>query len=367
MVSDSLPALTINGRFLCQAITGVQRYARQIIAHLDEILTRDKSNTQFRAKIVVPPGADATYRLSSIAIESTGGGAGPLWDQCVLPFHAKGIVLSLCNQGPLLASRQILCIHDLNTLLAPESYSRAFRLSYRLIQPLLARRATRIVTVSQFSARMLVKHGFCAPGKITVIPNGHEHVHRWEPGRSAFALRETRPRPYVFVLGSRARHKNVEILYPIAQELDRLGIDILIAGAAANAFSDVGSQSVPPNVRQLGFVTDDDLAALYKHALCFAMPSLTEGFGVPALEAMALGCPVIASDIASLREVCGDAALYADPRSSDAWLNCIKRLCAQPAMADGMREKGLAQARQFSWAKSAHAYLDLLATVQTQR
>ena len=110
----------------------------------------------------------------------------------------------------------------------------------------------------------------------------------------------------------------------------------------------------------LGFVTDDDLAALYQNALCFAFPSLTEGFGLPALEAMALGCPVIASNCASMPEVCGSAALYADPKSPRAWLDQIKRLHADRDLAASLRAEGCRQATRFSWTKSAQLYLNLI-------
>ncbi len=110
----------------------------------------------------------------------------------------------------------------------------------------------------------------------------------------------------------------------------------------------------------LGFVTDDDLAALYRNALCFAFPSLTEGFGLPALEAMALGCPVIASNCASMPEVCGSAALYADPKSPRDWLDQIKRLHADQDLAASLRAEGCRQAARFSWTKSAQLYLNLI-------
>ena len=100
--------------------------------------------------------------------------------------------------------------------------------------------------------------------------------------------------------------------------------------------------------------------ALYGHAFCFAFPSLTEGFGLPALEAMALGCPVVASNAASLPEVCGDAALFADPKSPRDWLAQIERLHADPDLARDLRGKGPRQAQRFSWKTSAQAYLDLI-------
>ncbi|MBO0732730.1 MAG: glycosyltransferase family 4 protein [Methylocapsa sp.] len=356
------PCLTINGGFLSQKITGVQRYGREIVVALDRLLQDLPLRSILPARIVAPAGAEPRFPLSAISLELTAAKGGPflpLWYQLILPFAVRGVLLSLCNMGPLLARTHILCIHDLNVILARESYSRAFRIYYRTIQPLLAKRAARVVTVSQFSAQMLAAKGICPAQKISVIPNGHEHVARWRPNASPFAAEGAHRRPFIFVLGSRARHKNIAILFAIAREIEALGLDIVVAGSSATHFSDPGPGSVPPNVRMAGYVTDDDLAALFQRALCFAFPSLAEGFGLPALEAMALGCPVIASRAASLPEVCADAALYADPRTPEDWLGQIKRLQSDPALAPAMRAKGLHQAKRFSWAKSAELYLDL--------
>lgn len=360
MSKTDVSMLTINGRFLSQETTGVQRYAREIVAELDQLIQNSlsRSSSSLSAKIVVPAKADVPP-LYGIKVQRTVGG-GPLWDQFVLPVATQGISLSLGNVGPLFASNHILCIHDLNVLIAPASYSRAFGFYYRITLPLLARTAARVVTVSQFSARMLVDFRICSPEKITVIPNGHEHTRRWRPGNSAFAAREAHSRPYVLMLGSHALHKNVGIILAIARELDAVGLDILVAGKSSTIFSAIETGPVPPNVRMLGFVTEDDLAALYQNAMCFAFPSLTEGFGLPALEALALGCPVVATDAASLPEVCGDAALYADPRSPRAWLDQIKRLHAEPALAQTLRAKAARQVERFSWATSARQYFDLV-------
>ena len=207
------------------------------------------------------------------------------------------------------------------------------------------------------------KSGFCSPEKITVIPNGHEHIKRWRPNNSTFSSRAARARPFVFTLGSRAPHKNIGMLFSIAQELDAFGLDLLVAGTSMSIFSTLDTPPLPPNVHVLGFVTDDDLAHLYQNALCFAFPSLTEGFGLPALEALAFGCPVIASNTTSLPEICGEAALYADPRSPRAWLDQINRLRTQPETARNLRAKGYRQVERFSWARSARLYLDLIMSV----
>lgn len=352
--------LTINGRFLTQNLTGVQRYAREIVSALDKLLQDERWSTSLAAKIIVPSAGVKGLDLHSISIQPTiGQVGGPLWTQCVLPLLSRGVLLSLGNIGPVMSSNHVICIHDLNTHLAPESYSPAFRLYYRTILPILAKRAARVVTVSNFSAQILDEFKLCPLEKITVIPNGHEHVERWRPERSPYTASLPGSRPFVFVLGSRAWHKNVQILFSIADELDALGLDLLVAGASNRYFSHV-EQSAASNVHMLGFVTDDDLAALYQNAFCFAFPSLTEGFGLPALEAMALGCPVIASGCASMPEVCGDAALYADPKSPGAWIDQIRRLRSDPELALTLRAAGRRQAARFSWTKSAQLYLNLI-------
>ncbi len=176
--------------------------------------------------------ARRTIAPSSMKLQSTTLGSGIAWEQLVLPFYCHGVLLNFCNQAPIALKNQILCIHDLTRVLAPQSYSRAFRLFYGATQPILARRAARIVTVSEFSAQTLADYGYCPAGGAVVIPNGHEHVHRWNADSSTLDLSH-RPRRYVFALGSQAKHKNIEVLYSIAQPLEKLGIDVLIAGGTA--------------------------------------------------------------------------------------------------------------------------------------
>jgi glycosyltransferase involved in cell wall biosynthesis len=346
----------INGRFLTQRITGVQRYALEIVLALDEILSQMGGDAE-TVRLVVPPAAGTLPSLSKMTVCQTSIGSGHLWDQLVLPFYAGGGVLSLGNSGPFLAQSQIVCIHDANTFLLPESYSRTFGMAYRTLQPLLCRRATRVATVSQFSADMLVKFGVCRPGKIFIAPNGHEHVLRWDARRAQIPLLRTMKRSYVLVLGSTARHKNVDVILRQATALDEAGIDILIAGGSSGIFAESVQEVKQPNVHHLGFVRDDDLAALYENALCLAFPSKTEGFGIPPLEAMAKGCPVISSNAASLVEVGGDAIIYVDPDDGDGWRQAITTLFGNAELRASLSFKGRKRARLFSWKRSAEIYL----------
>jgi glycosyltransferase involved in cell wall biosynthesis len=353
------PAWVINGRFLSQPLTGVQRYAREILAGLDELLSQDGVHAKRVAmRLALPPQVKVAPQLASIEIRQTSVGSGHAWDQFVLPFCAGAGVLSLGNSGPLMAQRHIVCIHDANTFILPESYSRAFGLSYRTLLPLLGRRASRVATVSQFSADMLVKYGICSRDKIFIAPNGHEHVLRWDAKRARLPLLDSLKRPYVLLLGSAAKHKNVDIVLQQAQALDAAGIDIVIAGGASRIFASDATAVRRANVHHAGFVEDDELAALYERALCLVFPSKTEGFGIPPLEAMAKGCPVISSNAASLAEVGGEAVVYVDPDDGAGLREAIVGLSRNAALRASMSEKGRRRAGLFSWRRSAEIYLD---------
>jgi len=355
---DERRSWAINGRFLTQRMTGVQRYAYEIVASLDEILSEDGDVARrLGFRLVMLPGADARLALSQIDVRQTKFGSGHAWDQFVLPWYGTFGILSLGNFGPVLARNHIVCIHDANTFIEPESYSRAFGLAYRTLLPLIGRRASRVATVSQFSADMLVKYGICRREKIFIAPNGHEHALRWDAKRARIPLINALKSPYVLLLGSSARHKNVHVVLEQAPGLDAAGIDIVVVGAASSIFSANASNVQRRNVHSTGYVSDDDLAALYEGALCLAFPSKTEGFGIPPLEAMARGCPVISSNAASLVEVGGDAVAYVDPDHSDGWRDAIIGLAGNQDLRATMAAQGRRRAALFSWKRSAQLYL----------
>src|ERR1700716_3307778 len=266
---DRRPIWAINGRYMTQRMTGVQRYANEIVASLDEISLQDGDVARrLRFRLVVPPAAIVRPALSQIEVRQTKFGSGHAWDQLVLPWYGTSGVLSLGNFGPVLARRHIVCIHDANTFIEPESYSRGFGLAYRTLLPLIGRRASRVATVSQFSADMLVKYGVCRREKIFIAPNGHEHALRWDAGRAEIPLLKVLTRPYVLLLGSSAKHKNVDVILEQAQGLDAAGIDIVVVGAASSIFSATAPGYQRSNIHYAGYVGDDDLAALYEAALC---------------------------------------------------------------------------------------------------
>ncbi len=353
---------TINGRFLTQPTTGVQRYAGEITRAMDARLAADESlAARLALDVLVPADCAEPPRLDAIPVRRSRRGRGYAWEQLVLPAATRGGgLISLANLGPLAHPRQIVCLHDANVFLAPDSYARAFRLAYRGLFPVLARAAARATTVSAFSAAMLARFGVTGRRGALVIPNGHEHALRWRAAASRFSVPGAFARPYIFALGSRAKHKGLDLLLGLAPALDALGIDLVVSGGTSSIFAaDAAAGEASGNVIAVGFVSDDDLAALFAGALCFAFPSRTEGFGIPLLEAMVHGAPVLAADGASMPEVCGDAALYAPAGDAAAWLAGITRLAGDAALREQLRAKGRARYPAFSWAAGADAYLDL--------
>jgi glycosyltransferase involved in cell wall biosynthesis len=358
-VTRSKESWAVNGRFLTQRMTGVQRYAYEIVTALDEILSQNRDiASRVAMRLVLPPGAETKMTLSQIEMCRTRFGSGHTWDQLVLPFKERSGVLSLGNFGPVLARNHIVCIHDANTFIEPKSYSRSFGIAYRTLLPWIGRRARKVATVSEFSADMLVRYGVCQREKIFVAPNGHEHALRWDAKRAEIQLLNALTRPYILLLGGPAKHKNVQVVLDQAEGLDAAGLDIVVVGAISNIFSRNASSYHRSNIHHAGYVGDDDLAALYEGALCLVFPSRTEGFGIPPLEAMARGCPVISSNAASLVEVGGDAVVYVNPDHGDGWRDTIIGLSGNDGLRAKMAAQGRKRAALFAWKRSARRYLD---------
>jgi glycosyltransferase involved in cell wall biosynthesis len=351
----------INGRFLGRNLTGVDRYAFEILRSIDALIERRHPLAAGLAlEVLCAPVTAKVSPFVNIPLRFLPSAPGYLWEQFILPRHVNGGLLSFCNTGPLATRKQIVCIHDVNTRLVPRSYGFAFRSAYRALQPALARRTAQVVTVSRFSQQTIALFGIAPAHKIEIIHNGHEHVLEWDAGRSRLNLTDL-PRPFALLVGSNAPHKNTAVIYSIAGELAHKGINVLITGGGdAKVYAASRNHLIPPNVRHLGRVGDNDLALLYQRALCLVFPSLTEGFGLPALEAMALGCPVISSDVASLTEVCGDAALYASPHDGLGWLAAVERIAIDPALRDKLVVEGRQRSQLFSWRRSAEQYLELM-------
>jgi len=355
---------TINGRFLTQQKTGVQRYAHEIVHALDELLSQNHALTSdLRVELLVPC-ATKVPDLRAIKVRAVGRVGGHLWEQTVLPFEARGPLLNLCNTAPLAKRNQIVCIHDANTRAYPQSYSLHFRALYGALLPALGRCASTIVTVSHYSAGELARYGICSRDRIVVIPNGHEHAARWVPKHSVRTKAVAGPDTIVLV-GSTIPHKNVRLIIGMAKRLSQIGLSLAVVGARdASVFDADKPMRAAENISWLGRLSDEELSALLRDSLCLAFPSFVEGFGLPPLEAMAVGCPVVVSDRASMPEICGDAALYASPTNPDDWFESFVRLHKKQDLRAQMIRRGRQRATRFRWGHSAELYLSAMARAE---
>lgn len=353
----------INGDFVTLRRNGVARYAREVTRQLDRLLAEGHPLTRnLDIELIVPRTPDEDLQRIPVRVvpEFRTPRLPQFWVQMQLPFYVRGGLLSFCNLAPVATSRHIACIHDLHTKLMPESYGRGFRLAHQIILPLVGRRAARITTVSGLSKQHLIEHGVAPEPKISITYNGSDHARAWDAGRSQLA--NHRGRPYAICFGRPEKYKNTELLVALAPKLDALGLDLWVVGDTdPEMFAEHLSGTT--NVRLLGRIGDDDLAKALSGAVCFLFPSRIEGFGIPAVEAMIHRCPVVASTAQCLPEVCGDAALYADPDDLDGWLAAVARLHGDPELRAQLAALGAARAERYSWRAIAERYLALMAEV----
>lgn len=353
------PKVYINGRFLTQDLTGVQRYASEIVKAVDKLLAAQPADNQITCRIVAPIGADpSALGLKTIEFQTGGKSGGHLWEQIFLPRLTRdGILINLCNSGPIVHRHALTIIHDAIIYRMPQAFSRTYRFVHQNIGRWLGRHS-RIGTVSHFSQGELAEVLGIARARISVIPNGSDHIAKVRPDGAVlkkFSLIKDR---YFLFVGSPAPHKNLVTALAAFEKLTPGDMSFVVVGAAKAKVFGQGLQNVPANVILTGRLSDTEIASLYQNATAFIFPSLYEGFGIPPLEAMVHGCPVIASDIPSCREVCGDAAIYCDPKSPDNLARTMQAIIDDSALSQKFRDLGRERAEHFSWADSARKLFD---------
>lgn len=340
------PHPCINLRCLGHHVTGVQRYVLGLLPHLQDRLE------PFR------PAADSQ------------GIRGHLWEQFVLPRKLRGRLLwSPANTGPLSVERQVVTVHDASTLDHPEWFEGKFARWYRFMLPRLMKKARRVITVSEFARRRLLECTDLPEEKIVTIHNGVED--RMRPSDATtlagYLQRRGLTQPYFLCVASLEPRKNLRRLFTAWEQCQPGGIELVIAGGAGHVFRDQGFDQSVRGVRLLGHVDDAELPDLYSGAHAFVFPSIYEGFGLPPLEAMACGCPVLSSQATSLPEVCGEeyrpdrpndtgAVLYFDPHNPQTITDGINRLLRLTEnQRQAMVANGLRRAQRFSWQRAAES------------
>ncbi len=358
------PEIVINGRFLMQPVTGVQRVARELTSALDRLVAEDGLTVTLR--LVCEPGApvaDLGLRATTVEYAASKWG-GHVWEQLVLPGRVReGHLLCLGNTAPfasLHASRGVtVMIHDLSYRQFPGAYRLHYRMGHRIMLPSLLRRAKTILTVSEREKAMLAALRPEARGRIRVAQNG---------GWSCALAKGDTPLPedpaqepgYMLFVGSLSRRKNIHGVIAVAVRLAREdGLRTLIVGGGSDILAPITGE-IPADVAHLvrftGPVTElDALGRLYRDAGCLLFPSFYEASPLPPIEAMHFGCPVVVSAIPAMTERCGTAAVYCDPHDVDDMVAAVRRVLADPAQ---LAAKGRLHAAHWTWRDQAARVLE---------
>lgn len=319
-------SVVVNGRFLARRITGVERYGREILRYL---------------------GHDC--RIESTRMQ---GWRGHAWEQFILPskWQQNSVLWSPANTGPLIVWNQALTIHDLSPLEHPEWFRPGFAAWYRLFLPLLAKRVRMVFTPSEYVKQKVVKRFWIQ--HVTVTPNG---VDRFAFHPRAKQTQMAVPDCYVLFVGTLEPRKNLDLLLRAWNEIkgDFKETWLVIVGVRGSVFKAIRVSREMERVRFLDYVDDQTLAGLYANATLFVLPSQDEGFGLPALEAMASGTPVVVSDGGALPEVVGEAGVMFSLSEPHTLANALKEGLSNSRLRADLCEMGLERAKGFSWQGTA--------------
>lgn len=358
-----MDTLWINARFLDRPTTGVERVARQILdtlsrEYLDANGELTLNRRRFCVALIAPAAGDATSPWPNIPLKRHGRLGGHAWEQFELPRATAGDwLLSLCNTGPLIKRRHVVFLHDAQPFAIPENFSWAFRNWYRLLFNGLGRAASRILVNSSFTANELAQRVGLDLAKMTLCPLGVDHLPENVDADAVLSDCDLPSAPFMLAVSSANPNKNFG---SVVDALSQLGADappaVIVGQRQQGHFGSVTLSA--DSVRHLGFVSDEQLLALYQRARVLLFPSFYEGFGLPPVEAMSQGCPVIASNTSAIPEVCGEAALYIDPNDPAQLAAAIRRVFDDDALAQSLTDRGRANAAEFRWRRCTRAVIE---------
>ena len=317
--------IVINGRFLSRPITGVERHGREIIR-----LFKD------------------SYRVEETRAN---GLAGHIWEQIILPARLKreSTLWSPANTSTLWIHNQAVTIHDLSPLEHPEWFKKSFASWYRLFLPILIKRVQVVFVPSNYVKQKVMKR--FGVRNVLLTPNGVD-TSRFHP--SAKQRTYNLPDNFILFVGSLQPRKNLKALLGAWCEIknDFPDLWLVVAGDTGTVFAATHLHKVE-HVMLLGYVNEDDLAGIYANAILFVLPSFDEGFGLPALEAMACGVPVIVSDGGALPETVGDAGMIFRIDEKNSLAKVLRKCLENHELRSSMVLKGLERVKLFTWQKSA--------------
>lgn len=351
----------INGRFLSQKMTGVQRVACNFSLELQKIAEQKNINYT----VYCPDEIEQKEIADTLAPHILASTKPYLifWEQWVLAkeiSRTKEFLLNFGNLAPInFVKNQAVMIHDMAFFRHPEWFSRKFVLYYRFIIPIVVKRTRFIMTVSEFSKNELIECLNIKPEKIIVLPLWLNDRFQKEIKKPIVSQKDN----YILTVASIDPRKNYKTLLRTFLSLSEQHISLFSAGDMSKNFAqDPGLRVYRNNSKIifLGRCTDPELISLYSRALFYCSMSLYEGFGIPSLEAMACGCPLLLSDTPTHREVCGDAALYADPENEYDIKEKMTMLINNKEKREELVQKGRERIKFFTKEKTMKILFDKL-------
>ncbi|MBX9663162.1 glycosyltransferase family 1 protein [Novosphingobium sp.] len=347
--------VVFNGKFRAGGLNGVHRVAARLICEVDDLLASAPAPDDPPCALIVPKGCADGPPLAAIQLIEDDRPASQPWEQLRLPkLAAGGLLVNLANLAPVAHRPKLTMLHDAQFLRADSSYPWRQRMGYRLLTPLMARSSARVLTVSAFSAGELARGGVTGRVEAKVLHNGADHILEARADPAALARLGLAPRSYALMFGSPKAYKNNAVVFSAFAGGALAPLRLVVVGPPRAALEAAGL-TPPPDALFAGPCDDAVLRALYEGAEALLFPSRTEGFGLPPVEAMLCGCPVIAAPCGAVPEICGDAALYADPDDPAAWRAALSDLPRSAFIAAGH-----ARAARYTWARAGRDLLTAL-------
>ena len=364
-----LPRVAIDAQILRPAMSGVERAVHSLLKALHETAPEFEFLIYYPRGLGRPSEKDApNVRYRHPLIPNTFRPLRICWDQAILPLRLRRDHIDLLHApayvGPLLSHvPSVLTIYDMIALKFPHLCKRTNVLHYRLIMPPSARRAARIIVPSECTKRDVIALLRVPEEKLRVVPLGVSPAFRPvdDPARlAAMRRRYGLPERYILYLGNLEPKKNLPHLLRAFAEARRSGHithRLVLAGQKAwrtdELHRTLRKKRLQQSVMLLGGIPEEDLPALYSGASCFVFPSLYEGFGLPPLEAMACGTPVITTRAGALPEVVGNAALTLSSGDTRELRIAVEKVAANQFLRNRLRAYGLERAKQFTWERTA--------------
>lgn len=367
----------INGRFLITKRTGVQRAAYNLITSL---VRMDKENEYFiftgDTQANLPEWNQDNITVVTSTLNEGENIRNHIWEQFTLPKLAKkyniDILHSPANIAPLFyKGKSIIHIHDLCFVVNPQWYSFTFRTLYNFIIPKLARTATRVITNSNNSKNDLLQFCQLDADKVSLVYWAVDETFQENLASRSKDIYEKED--YILYVGSLEPRKNIATLIDSYEQLrashPEIKTKLVLIGGENPLFADVRLKikKHKEDVIFKGFIDDKTLMHYYQSATVVAYPSLYEGFGLPPLEAMASGTPVITSLVSSIPEVVGDAAILVSPYGSEQLTEALYKVITNKSLQKEMIDKGLKQIEKFNWYRVARNVLSIYNEVHNSK